>query len=278
VQGYISSQCPIAELSVGRKAGSLYFLHCSSNGALAGNVTLHFQDGSSFVKYISELGGKGMPRSVANWWTPDIPESRAAMQTLHTAWTGKNNHSPKVGVVVYGMNNPHPDKKIEKIVLEGAKDETKWMIIGLTLSDKEVYFKPGILSTIPNHWAAAECLYALVEGLAGIKNTGIAFDRARLAPKWGFTENNEVSATAKYESSRGYLSYRYKNSQNSCLIEFTGNSKETLVELPLKRGSVSPSIFLNGEGIDFKIKEIEDSRYALFTVNGIGYHRIEMNH
>ncbi len=263
-------------LDINRKAGSLYFLHCMGNGAIAGNMTWHYRDGSSVVKYISSVGGGGLPRSIANWWTPDIPESRGAMQTLHTAWTGKNNHSPKVGVVVYGMNNPQPEKEVTKIELEGQKDDTKWMIIGLTLSDKEVYFEPNLLSTIPNHWGAAECMYGLMEGLVGIKNTGLAFNKATLSPRWEFAGSREVSATAKYEASGGYLSYNYKKLPGKYMIEFTGTADETLVELVIPLGTSIANLSLNGEKINFDVKKVEKSEYAVFTVKGVRANRVEM--
>ena len=52
------------------------------------------------------------------------------------------------------------------------------MILGVTLSDAPVFLPPrNDLSTgMPNNWGAAALVYALIGGLAGVKDTGIAFD------------------------------------------------------------------------------------------------------
>ncbi len=265
-----------AEIEVNQKAGSLYFLHCMGKGAIGGNITFHYADHSSVTKYITSLSGKGQPKSIGNWWQPDVPESRGSMQYLHTAWTGKNSHTPKVGVFIYGMNNPQPGKKIKKLEFEGQKDDSKWMIIGLTLSDTKVYFRPNLLSTIPKHWAASECLFGLMEGLAGVKNTGVAFDHATLAPRWEAAGKKDVKVTAKYEASGGYLSYHFNKKDNKYFIDFTGTAKETNVEVLLPDGKAAKQVLVNGKEMPFKKKQIEKGNYVTFVVEGVQANTVEI--
>ncbi len=265
-----------AVIEVNKKAGSLYFLHCMGRGVIGGSVTFHYTDGSAVTKYITSMGSKGQPRAIGNWWTPDVEESGGAMQYLHTAWTGKNSRTPKVGVFIYGMNNPEPEKTIKTIEFEGQKDDSKWMILGLTLSDEKVYFKPGIVSTIPAHWAAAECMFGLIEGLAGIKDTGVAFDKAALAPRWEAAGKKSVKATAKYEASGGYLAYEFKKSANKIQIDFTGTASETQVEILLPQGKSVKQVKLNGEIVEAEEKKNENSAYAAITVNGIQANTVEV--
>lgn len=263
-----------AAFGIGRKAGSLYFLHCMGGGAIAGTMTWEYEDDTTVTRYISSTSGPGMPKSVENWWTPDIPESRGAMQVLHTAWTGKNDHSPKVGVVIYGMNNPEPDKVIRQLHFRAGEIDSKWMIIGLTLSDAAVYFRPNILSTIPNHWAAAECMYGLIEGLAGIKDDGVAFSAARLSPRWEVAGTDKISVTAKYEASGGYLRYTYSKRGKDRIIEFTGSADRTAVELLLPEGESAKQIEVNGSPVNYTLKQVEGSEYATLKITGKGFHTV----
>jgi len=178
---------------------SIYFLHTKSGDDLAGIVTLHYQDGTSFVNYIA--GGE-----VGGWWMPQDISSKTKV-----AWRGANSISPNIGVYVYGMNNPHPDKSIQSIQLDRVENQTRWLVLGITLCDHAVFFKPDITSYgIPDNWGAAAVLYALMEGLAGIQDTGITFDQAKFCPRWQAAEVTEVTATAKYAASGGYLRYSYQ--------------------------------------------------------------------
>lgn len=270
VEGYRKE----AVIEVDRKAGSLYFLHCMGGGAIAGSMTWNYADGSSVTKYISSVGGSGLPVSVKNWWMPEVAPSKKDMQYLHTAWIGANNHSPKIGVVIYGMNNPEPGKLIKNLHFEAQKDQSKWMILGLTLSDKEVYFEPNILSTIPQHWAAAECMYGLMEGLAGVRDTGVAFNTARLSPRWDTAGVKGVKVNAKYEPSGGYLSYEYRWKGKRLVIDFTGSGEKTFLELLVPKGKSITHVTVDDHPIDVQGKNVEQSDYVTFTVEGSQAHRI----
>ncbi len=255
-----------AELPVNKKAGSIYFLHAmSSTGGdiCAGSATLRYTDGTSYTKYMYSEKGK----ETGNWWHPSVPESRKGIPNIKVAWTGKNKVSDEVGVYVYGLNNPHPDKEIEKIEFEGQKNSTKWMILGITLSDAAVYFKPSIISTIPDHWAAAECMYALIEGLGGVKDTGVAFNKAQIAPRWDAAGVNDVKVTAKYEASGGYMSYQYRKTGNTLSISFTGSSNATDVKILLPAGKKTGKTTINGKETQVKTETIEDSTYACLQTN-----------
>jgi len=265
-----------AVIEVNREVGSLYFLHCLGGGVIAGSMTWNYEDGTSVTRYISSVGGGGLPVSVKNWWTPDVPESKGPMQYLHTAWTGANNHSPKIGVVIYGMNNPRPEKKVSNLQFESQKDSSKWMILGLTLSDTEVYFEPNIISTIPQHWAAAECMFGLMEGLAGAKDSGVAFSKATLSPRWEAAGVNRVRVDAKYEASGGYVSYEYSRRRNRLSVHFTGSADQTRVQLLLPEGEDVESLMVDDSKVDYQQKRLEESRYVVFSVEGKLAHDIEL--
>lgn len=264
------------DLPVNRKARSLYLLHTMGEGSWAGLLTIHYDDGTKFLKYISATGKKDHPE-IGNWWFPSVPEPRVGIPKLHVAWSGENDHCNNVGVYLWGLDNPHPDKTISKLNFEGLKDDTKWMILGVTLGDQPVYFKPSIVSTIPAHWAAAHCTFALMEGLAGFKNEGLAFSKARLAPRWSVADVEEVNATAKHESSQTYMAYNYKwQNNNKLLLTFTGTAQNTELELLIPKGKSLKQLRLNGETVKAKQKNVEQSAYALLEVDQVGVHQVEL--
>jgi hypothetical protein len=178
------------------------------------------------------------------------------------------------------MNNPQPDKIIKSIKLERVKTNTKWFVIGVTLCDAPVFFMPSEISYgIPDNWGAAAVFYALMEGLAGIKDTGVAFDKALLAPRWEASGTNEVMATAKYEASGGYMSYQYKfvPEKKQLWLTFTGSAKETQVEIMLPKSKKPVKTVLNGKEVNSTLKTIETSSYACLKVEGLGVHKVIMN-
>lgn len=258
-------------IEINRKAGSLYFLHVLPEGTVAGSVTLKYRDGSEYIRYISKTSGE-----IGPWWFPEEPENKKGIPKLKLAWTGSNSSTTKIGCWVFGLDNPHPEKVINEVVLEGLKDSSKWMILGLTLSDKPVYFKPDILSTIPAHWAAAAVTYALVEGLAGVVDKGIAFNRSMISPKWEFAGVKKTDISIKYEASGGYVSYRYLRKKDGVNIIFTGNSHKTEIRFPVPSGKNPGELKVNGRPVKHKLLKVEDSLYVVASVNKKGIFEAEL--
>ncbi len=265
-EGYAKS----ASIKVNKKAKCAYILHTTGKNYYAGSIIFKYKDGTNHAEHIAR--GK-----IMNWWFPPDPSSGKTGQKTELAWTGKNDVCIYIGVTMYGMNNPHPDKIIESIEFEGPKDNTKYMVLGVTLADQPAFFKPDIVSTgIPDNWGAAAVVYALVEGLAGIKDTGVAFNKAKLTPRWQAAGVNKVSTTIKYEASGGYVSYDYLyNKDNEQIeIDFTSNSDKTQVEILLPGNKSVSEITVNDNKHDFETKTIEGSRYAAMEINNRGVHKI----
>ncbi len=267
--GYASQ----SSLSVGETAGSIYLLHTKAGGAMAGSVTLQYEDGSSYTDYIAS--GK-----IGGWWMPNDPPRNRKMPVCKVAWRGGNEVFHNVGVFVYGLNNPHPEKVIKSIDFEGVKNNTKWFVLGITLSDAPVFFDPGAISYgIPDNWGAAAVVYALVEGLAGVKDDGVAFDRALLSPRWSASEVSEVNATIKYEASGGYLSYSYKHDaeRQELDLQFTGTADETKAEVLLPKALQVYSVTLDGEKVNHTLKQVGESAYVCLDVDGPEVHHLKIH-
>ncbi|MFP4547819.1 MAG: hypothetical protein ACLFQM_06775 [Fidelibacterota bacterium] len=259
-------------LTVNQTGKSVYLLHCANNNYYAGRVTLHYEDGSHFSDEI----GRG---KILNWWYPSTPEARKQMPKLKVAWRGKNAMSDRVGVCVYGLNNPNPDKEIKHIEFEAAQNGTKWMVLGVTLSDYPVHFVPGIVSGgIPMNWGAAAVTYALVEGLAGVKNEGTAFEHALIAPRWTAADVDEVSTKIKLEASNSYVAYDYKFTGENLTMQVTGNGNKQDYSILLPKDKKGSEVLINGQSVDFEINKVEASKYVTFSNRGRGVFDVVVNY
>jgi hypothetical protein len=252
-------------LKVGAKAKTIYLLQARSRNSMVGYATLVYTDGTSYTDYM--LDGK-----IDNWWYP------ADRANWKVAFGVPNSKSLRVGMGIYGLSNPNPEKTIAAIEFELLKDnKEKWYIGGVTLSDHAPYFDAGDVSFgIPDRWGAAAVGYGLIEGLAGVKDIGLAFDKVRFAPRWVAANETEASATIKYEASGGYLSYNYKLSDSNLEILCTGSGDTVEAELLLPKAKKALSLKLNDKDTSFTSKKIENSEYVSFIFSPSGVNRISL--
>ncbi len=257
-------------LDVNRKAGSLYLLHIQTGGPIAGTVTFNYTDGTSAARYMSSSSVKKSSPALGGFWQPTEETVRGPKKLLKLAWTGKNSRTPRIGVWEFGLDNPNPDKKIKAIELEAAADGNLWLIFGLTLSDAEAFFTPDKESTLPDHWGAAECMYGLMDGLAGIRDEDRAMKKVTLSPRWAAAGEKKVSLTAKYEASDSYVAYEYEMDKSGLSMTFTGSSDEINLNILLPDGFEPKEVTLNGEGVEFKIETVENSNYLQCSAEKAG--------
>lgn len=268
------------EIPVTREAASIYFLHTVSQtkaGGVAGTITLHYADGSAFSQYVVR------DINVRGWWLPyGEPTAYNAWvsaedtygegsETLRVAWAGKNKHSLSVGMMAYGLDNPHPERQIDHITLTAAEDGAFWAVAGITLSDQPVEFPPSPISYgIPDSWGAAAVVYALIEGLVGVIDSGVSYSHATLTPRWAAARVDHAEATIAYPDSSGYLAYSYThNSGDHALhLTLTGNGEDCHCHLLLPAEARSISSVTDGEkACAFHTSHVEQSQYVDFTVD-----------
>jgi deoxyinosine 3'endonuclease (endonuclease V) len=82
-----------------------------------------------------------------------------------------------------------------------------------------VSHKPISLA-FPTVGVAAAVVYAMVEGLAGVVDAGVAFFHTQFEPRWAATENTHAETVIKYPDSGGYVAYTYLHDKNQKRIEF----------------------------------------------------------
>jgi hypothetical protein len=267
-----------ATLPVNARASCVYLLHAASGPEhTVGTLTMRYADGSTYSEYV-EVG-----KNVGSWWEPhDSEYDRAGPRvadTMRVAWHGAIPGMVEVGVYATGFNNPHPEREIASLEFEAGIGNSKWMVLATTLSDAPMFFAPydDLSSGIPDGWSAA-VIYALVEGLAGVKDTGVAFSHTLLAPRWEAADVHTAEVTIRYPASSGYCSYRYDRrlAPDRVSLDFTGSGEDFALEVLLPKNRQVRVARLDGQPAEVSIKTVEQSRYAVLGIMRRGVHRVEL--
>lgn len=270
----LSDKNKTAQFDVNRKMKSLYFLHAVDGGHVAGSVILHYADGTSFAKYM--INGEHVERT----WNPkgEDPSTIIGDPTRLIAFTRRNEKDVPVGLIIYGMNNPHPGKTIQSVELRAADDGARWLVAGITGSDYEVFFMPGGLSRgIPTPWSNGAMVYALMEGLAGIYDEGANYSKVKIAPRWAAAGEKKVDITAKYEAGGGYVSYQYRLTDDKIDMVLTSGGKEKQIDILLPVNKRAESVRVNDRLIQSETKNIESSVYVSFLLEEVQAANITIN-
>jgi hypothetical protein len=272
----LSRQSPYASqlsLPVGAKAASIYLLDAADGPAAAGLLLMiHYADETS---HLLDVEGH-------SWSFPtDSKYAKAGPRTEDTyrvAWKKTTPDEQEFGVYATGINNPHPEKEIASLEFSVGSARTRWLILAVSLSSAPVFFAPyDDLSTgIPDGWNGS-IIYALVEGLAGIKDRGAAFSRTELTPRWHSADVPSAEVTVRYPSSTGYCSYKYRARERKLEFEFTGSAENFDVQLLLPPNIRAQQARLDGHEIQTALRRIEDSTYLVLTPIHRGVHRVEVD-
>jgi hypothetical protein len=257
----------------GAKAASLYLLEAADGHAQAGTMlTFQYSDGTSHVTNVA----------AHSWAFPtDSLYAKAGPRTLDTyrvAWKKRMPDDWEGGVYATGINNPHPEREIAALQFSAGGAGSKWLVLAVTLSDAPVFFAPyDDLSTgIPDGWNGS-VLYALLEGLAGIKDRGAAFSKTALTPRWVSAKVPAAEVTLRYPASTGYCSYKYRSSERKLEVLFTGSAEYFEVEILLPTGRHAQAARLNGRKSEISLRTIEQSTYLVLAPMQHGVHRIEVD-
>ncbi len=259
------------QIAVNSLASSIYLLNAADGHGAGSMLTFHYADGSAQAEDVI----------THSWAFPS--DSRYAKEgprtedTYRVAWKKTTPQDQEAGVYVTGVTNPHPERKITSIELTACGAKSKWLILAVTISSAPVYFAPyDDLSTgIPDGWNGS-LLFALFEGLAGIKDLGSAFSKASIIPRWVSANVSSANVTLRYPASTGYVSYRYKTGQDRITLDFTGSAKSFEVQLLLPGGREVASVTLDDSSIPATQRKIEDSHYLVLPSIAAGIHRLSV--
>ncbi|MEO8415450.1 MAG: hypothetical protein ABI472_17450 [Ginsengibacter sp.] len=244
-------------------AACIYLLNTASKPAsenVAGIVKFMYEDGSSYLQYII------MGKQLAYWWFTELKT-----ETSGVAWYGKNDVSEGIGVSWCAVDNPHPQKKITSIVLQSSQNNNIYAVLGITLSNEKHYVPVSPVSYGgPDDWAAATNMDAMIEGLAGVKNSekSEAFEAPIISPKWITTKSDTVSTTVRFAASKGYVAYHFINDekQHSIHLTATTGGNKMLFHILLPEHTRVASVNSNNKNISFKQSISEQSSYVDFEM------------
>jgi len=257
---------------------SFYLLHAGSgSGATLGKLTIHYEDGSKQIEYIE----RGV--NVGSFWAPEDLEfnnryGALAQERMQVAWRGKSGLIDNVGVWITSFVPHTRDATIASLELESMETGSKWFVIGITLSNMLPFLPPwtDISTGMPNNWGAGCVTAALLEGLAGIEDTGGGFRSARISPRWLVAGTKEAQVSVRYPASRGYVLYRYRQEGNTITLDCTSCADKATLRVPLPAGTRVTSLLLNGKAVALKMETVEQTEYATVDVEGRGVHRLQL--
>ncbi|MEO8862112.1 MAG: hypothetical protein ABI358_11850, partial [Ginsengibacter sp.] len=251
-------------IPVNDTAACIYLLHTASKPSsenVAGIVKIIYEDGSNYLQYII------MGKQLAYWWFTELKT-----ETSGVAWYGKNEVSEGIGMSWCAIDNPHPQKKIKSIVLQSSQNNNIYAVLGITLSNQKHYVPVNPVSFGgPDDWAAATNMDAMIEGLAGVKNSvhSEAFEAPIISPKWVTTKSDSVHATVRFAASKGYVAYHFISDKKKHIIHLTATTggDKMFFHILLPQRSKATSVTYNNKKIPFKQSTSEQSNYVDFETD-----------
>ncbi len=113
-------------------------------------------------------------------------------------------------------------------------------------------------------WGMAQWVDALVEGLAGIRDTDSVYRSVEVSPRWAAAGIAQAKATARYASSNGYFSYSWNAEPRSIGIEYSGAAGQLAFRVLLPRGFSPRAVMVDGTDLKFDREDVGDSIYIRF--------------
>jgi len=263
LEGYVKE----AAIPVNATASAIYLLHASAGSAtVMGELMVEYLDGTTSHVYIQR------GRHVLSAWNPEDPRPRRSIPDVTLGWVGETKVFSRVGLTLWGWNNPQPEKRIARLKLLASRENAaKWAVVGVTLSDAPVWLPPRDAFEGPNqYWSASAVACAMGEGLAGISDRDRALQSVRIKPGWLAAGVDEATACIKYEENGTYVRYHYRREAGRITLEIAASGEERLVELLLPEGASPKRLVLNGEATRYGIREIGNSRYVTVPSRSLG--------
>lgn len=261
----ISSQTGFVKqvtIPINDTAKCLYFMHTGMGPVtdnVYGTITFTYEDSTEKTTYIFK------EKHLSNWWFPFVHNDYAGV-----AWSGPNDKSANVGTWWAAFNNPAPGKKIASLTITASPGESTYILFGLTLANQLHYVKPAPESFGgPDNWAASTCMQALIEGLAGVKDSAEMYKLPVVNARWVSASIDNVNVTARYAASQGYVSYRFAHNKSGkqVTITATGNGDKMFWHVLLPANASVTGVTAGNKNIPFSQSVTEQSVYADFSID-----------
>ena len=117
----------------------------------------------------------------------------------------------------------------------------------------------------PSGWGAAAIMEAIDEGLAGMVDAGVCFDRMYFSPKWAVTGLRKVKYVTGYETSHTFAESIYLEEEDQTEIHLGCSSSHVDCHILLPAGKHAASVEIDGVSVPFTESVLHDSVYADFS-------------
>jgi hypothetical protein len=130
---------------------------------------------------------------------------------------------------------------------------------------------------MPNNWGAGCVTAALLEGLAGIEDTGAGFRTARISPRWLAAGTKQAEVSVRYPASRGYVLYHYSQEGNTITLDCTSCADKATLRVPLPAGMRVTNLVVNGKAVAPRLETVGQTDYVIAEVDARGVHRLKLD-
>ena len=204
----------------------------------------------------------------AEWFTVDPPYA-----------PGFANHA--AGTYVNGAISPFTAGELARGAFDCGREAYGWDILSRFMKmverDGAVYFlyNPKDATSIsakigPSAWGAAALLNAVDEGLAGVVNAGIGYDRIAFSPRWPVTPYANVRYLTGYEALGRIVDCRHVRTAVGMRYRLESPAKVVDVHLLLPAGKEPGEFFVNGRKAAYRVATVDASRYLDATLPADG--------
>ena len=113
-------------------------------------------------------------------------------------------------------------------------------------------------------WGSAAMLYALVEGLCGIKDMSKSYQSVLFAPRWPAAGIDGVEVGIGYGASEAGFGYTFEGMPKQLAFTITGTGKHVNAHILLPKSQTACNVKVDGQTVDWIVSQVESSSYVDF--------------
>lgn len=175
------------------------------------------------------------------------------------------------GQYVNGALSPFTAGELAKAAFHNGYEEYGWDIIQrfmkLVERDGTAYFLYYPDSTPqpeggPSAWGAAAFISAVDEGLAGIIDDGVNYDKISFSPRFPVTYYTELRYLTGYEATKTLVDVRYIRKDQGMRYDIYSPAKEISAHILLPKGKHCSTLLINGHETAFETETVGESVYV----------------
>ena len=118
----------------------------------------------------------------------------------------------------------------------------------------------------PSGWGAAAILSAIEEGLFGIIDNGVCFDKMTFSPAIAVTDYNEIKYITGYRVSHTFIQMHYIRTQGCETYVLYCPANEINCHILVSNNFIPQEVLINGKDIAFNTVTCKDSIYVDFNI------------